>query len=241
MTIIFSILAVIFTLIGGGAALKLGSLNKKFLTRTLAYASGILVSVVFLDILPAGWTLDRTNLSWGILGTLLALFLAESFTVLSSSSEFLEDCEVHAHTLGTFAFMALAVHSLLDGVNITVGFTTGEAAGLNVSLGVILHKFADGVTLVALLLHTGRTPKQAFLLTLALAAATPLGAAMMEPFLRRVPPDVIALFLGVSSGSFLYIAMADILPQLHKANDRVAPFLYPLGYLTVILMNRCGG
>ncbi|MBU2574586.1 MAG: ZIP family metal transporter [Elusimicrobia bacterium] len=241
MIILFSIIAVIFTLIGGGIALKLGSLNKKFLIRTLSYASGILISVVFLDLLPAGWELNRTNLTWGILGALLALFLAESFTVLSSRSEFLEECEVHAHNLGIFAFIALALHSLLDGVNIAVGFKTGTAAGFNVSLGVILHKFADGVTLVALLLHGGRTKKQAFCLSLALAAATPLGAAMMGPFLRCISPDVIALFLGISSGSFLYIAMADILPQLHKANDRVAPFLFPLGYLTVVVMNRFGG
>lgn len=241
MIILFSVIAVVFTLLGGWLTLRLGGLNRKFLNRTLAYASGVLISVAFLDIIPAGWELNRTNLSWGILGTLLALFLAESFTVLNSRSEVLEECEVHAHHLGLFAFIALAIHSVLDGVNIAVGFKTGTAAGLNVALGVILHKFADGVTLVALLLHSGKSRKQAVLFSLALAAATPLGAGAMEPFLKSVSPDATALFLGISCGSFLYIAMADILPQVHRINDRVAPFLFPLGYLTVVLMNRFGG
>ncbi|OGS50015.1 MAG: hypothetical protein A3J79_02165 [Elusimicrobia bacterium RIFOXYB2_FULL_62_6] len=241
MILLFSVIAVLFTLIGAGLTLKFGSLNKKFLTRTLAYASGILISVAFLDILPSGWELGRQHLAWGVLGALLALFLVESFTVLNSCSEVLEECEVHTHHLGAFAFVALAIHSLLDGVNIAVGFETGTAAGFNVALGVILHKFADGVTLVSLLLHSGRSRRQAVLFSLALAAATPLGAAVTGPFLKSVSPEMTALLLGVSGGSFLYIAMADILPQLHKANDRVAPFLFPLGYLTVVLMGYFGG
>ncbi|MDO8803713.1 MAG: hypothetical protein Q7R35_04730 [Elusimicrobiota bacterium] len=153
MVILFSILAVIFTLTGAGAVLKFGGFSKKVLARALAYAAGVLISVALLDIIPAGFSLNANALSYGALTALLALFTLENFAAYSSCSEFMEDCEVH--TFGTVALAAMGLHSLLDGFNIAVGFAPGTISGVNVSLGVILHKFADGVTLASLLLHAG--------------------------------------------------------------------------------------
>ena len=238
MVIIFSILAVIFTLAGAGTVLKFGGLSKKALGRALAYAAGVLISAALLDILPAGFSLNSAALSYGALTALLALFTIENFAAYSSCSEYMEDCEVH--DLGTVALAAMGVHSLLDGFNIAVGFAPGPVTGINVALGVILHKFADGVTLVALLLHAGRTPRQAVKFSLVLAAATPAGALIAAPLLKDLPPGAEAFMLGLSGGSFLYIAMADILPRLHKTYDRLTPVIFPLGFATVLLIRALG-
>ena len=136
---------------------------------------------------------------------------------------------------------AMGLHSLLDGFNIAVGFSSGTVAGFNVALGVILHKFADGITLVSLLLHAGRSPRQALRLSLLLAAATPLGALVAAPLIKAIPPGAEAFALGLSGGSFLYIAMADILPRLHKSMDRVTAAVFPLGFATVFLIHHFGG
>jgi ZIP family zinc transporter len=238
MVIFFSILAVIFTLGGAGAVIKYGGFSKKVLARALAYAAGVLISVAILDIIPAGFDLNAVALSYGILAALLALFTLESFAAHSACSEFMEDCSVH--TLGGVALAAMGLHSLLDGFNIAVGFTPGNVAGFNVALGVILHKFADGVTLASLLLHAGKTPRQAVKFSLWLAAATPAGAFVAAPLLRNLPAGSEAFMLGLSGGSFLYIAMADILPRLHKAYDRLTPAIFPLGFATVFLMRYFG-
>ena len=238
MVILFSILAVIFTLAGAGTVLKFGGLSKITLARSLAYAAGVLISAALLDILPAGFSLSPAALSYGALTALLALFTIENFAAYSSCSEYMEDCEVH--NLGTVALVAMGVHSLLDGFNIAVGFAPGTITGINVALGVILHKFADGVTLVALLLHAGKTPGQAVKFSLWLAAATPAGALLAAPMLKDLPPGAEAFMLGLSGGSFLYIAMADILPRLHKAYDRLPPVIFPLGFATVLLIRALG-
>ena len=238
MVIFFSIIAVIFTLAGAGAVIKFGGFSKKTLARALAYAAGVLISVALLDIIPAGFSLDPEALSYGMLAALLALFTLENFAAHSSCSEFMEDCEVHH--MGAVALTAMGLHSLLDGFNIAVGFTPGNVAGFNVALGVILHKFADGVTLASLLLHAGKTPRQAVKFSLWLAAATPAGAYLAAPLLRGLPPGSEAFMLGLSGGSFLYIAMADILPRLHKTYDRLTPLIFPLGFATVILVRFFG-
>jgi zinc and cadmium transporter len=238
MVLIFSLIAVAFTLAGAWAVLRFGSISKTFLSRTLAYAAGILVAAAVADILPEGFALAPAPLAYGVLSALAALFALESFAARSASSEFIEDCCVH--DLGTFALGAMTLHSLLDGFNIAVGFAPGSIAGLNVVLGVILHKFADGVTLVSLLLHSGKTRSQAVVYSLILALATPLGALAAAPLIKNIPPGTEAFVLGLSGGSFLYIAMADILPRLHRTRDRLLPAVFPLGFATVWLIHLLG-
>lgn len=238
MVIIFSVLAVIFTLAGAGAVLYFGGFSKTFLSRALAYAAGVLIAAALLDILPAGFAIAPAPLSYGALTALFALFTLETFAAYSSCSEYIEEC--HVHNIGAAALAAMGLHSLLDGFNIAVGFAPGTVAGLNVALGVILHKFADGVTLVSLLLHAGRPPRKALNFSLWLAAATPAGAFMAAPLLKSLPPGAEAFALGLSGGSFLYIAMADILPRLHKTSDRLTALIFPLGFATVLLIRAFG-
>lgn len=238
MVLFFSVLAVIFTLTGAGAALKFGAIGRTFLSRALAYAAGVLAAAALLDILPAGYALSATPMAWGALTALAALFALESFAAHNACSEFIEDC--HVHDLGGAALAAMTLHSLLDGFNIAVGFTPGNIAGFNVALGVILHKFADGVTLASLLLGAGRTPRAAAGYALLLAAATPAGAFIAAPLIRNIPPGAEAFALGLSGGSFLYIAMSDILPRLHKTRDRLVPAIFPLGFATVLLIRHFG-
>jgi len=240
MIYLFSIIAVAFTMIGAGLAARFGGVNKRVLSRTLAFSAGVLLSAAFLDIFPEAWRISPMHAAGGCLAALLALFALENFTVMNSCSEYLEDCKVGEHALGAFALAAMTAHSVLDGFNIAVGFKAGTLAGFNISLGIILHKLADGIALVSLLLHSGRTAKQAISLSLCLALATPLGALIVQPLFLSVEPWAEALLLGVSGGSFLYIAMADILPGLHKTYDRLTPAFYALGYAAVIAITALG-
>ena len=241
MIYLFSLIAVAFTMLGAGLTARFGAVNKRLLSRTLAFSAGVLLSAAFLDIFPEAWRLNPGAAAAGCLAALLSLFSLENYTVINSAGEYMENCEVHEHALGTFALAAMTVHSVLDGFNIAVGFKAGSLAGYNISLGVILHKLADGIALISLLLHSGRTVKRALYLSLLLALATPLGALIVEPFFLSVNSWTESFLLGISGGSFLYIAMADILPGLHKTYDRLTPAFYALGYAAVFAITAIGG
>ena len=218
--------------------IKYGGLNRKFLAWSLAFSSGVLVSVAFLDIMPAGTGIDPDRAYMGCLAALLVLFLVESFTVVHSCNEVMEDC--HFHSLGTVAFIALSLHAVTDGINIAVGVKTGGTLGLDIALGVILHKFSGGVALASLLLKSGRDARKTFLMCVFFALMTPAGAFVTAPLLTGITPLSMALLLGLSGGSFIYIAMADILPELHKSHDKMSRLIYPFGYLTVYVIKKLG-
>lgn len=238
MVTLFSFIAVLFTMAGAALVIRYGGLNKRVLTWALAFSSGVLVSVAFMDILPAGTAMDPDKLYAGCLAALLALFLVESFTAVHSCSEAIEDC--HAHSMGLVAFVAMSLHSITDGVNIAVGAHTGGTLGVNIALGVILHKFSGGIALASLLLKSGDSGRKTAWLCFIFAMMTPLGAFVTAPLLAGASQASMALLLGLSAGSFIYIAMADILPELHRNNDKMSRVVYPFGYLTVYLIKRLG-
>lgn len=232
-------LAALIAVAGAWTAARLGALGKDAMSRLLAYSSGIMIAVSFLGIFPEAWKLAPEAAGAGCLTALFALFLLENFAASRSCSEYLSDRQ--ARSLSALALAAMGLHSLLDGFNMAAGFGAGRAAGLNASLGVILHKLADGVALAALLARAGAPPRRILAMSALLAAATPLGAFVVDSALAGMTPAGLSFALGASGGSLIYIAMAGILPQLHTACDRLTAVFFPLGYATVILIHLLAG
>lgn len=239
MLIFSNILAIVLTVGGGLVVLRFGHFNRKILWRILAIGSGVLVSTAFLEILPAGWSNNPDWAGAGVLLAFLLLFFLESFTMMHSCPEYMEGCEIHA--IGVIALSAMSIHSFLDGFNLTIASNTGRITGLTVGIAVAIHKFTDGLALVSLLSQSGRTKKASLLLCFLLALATPVGSFLSSFWLSSIPPAWAGILLGFSGGTLVYIAMADILPRLHKTGDYLCPFLFPAGFLVVAAAHLIGG
>lgn len=225
----FNALAVLATLAGG--RIPISRLSRKGLWRLFALRSGILVSVAFTDILPAAWTADARLAGWGALAAFVLLLYAASLTMVDTCPEYLEECPVHL--LGWAALAALFAHSFIDGFNLGVSFSAGPLAGGAVGLALTLHKLADGFTLTSVFRQAGYSPAQVLGGLAAVAAATPLGSAATALGVTALHPDVKAALLGFAGGSFLYIGAADILPRLHRSDDRAALACFGAGILAV--------
>jgi len=119
----------------------------------------------------------------------------------------------HHPSVGIASALALAGHSLADGVAIGLAFQVGNGVGVAVAIAVIGHDFADGLNTVALMLTHGNSPTKARLLLLLDALTPVLGAALT--LLVTVPDTGLLLYLGAFAGFLLYIGASDILPEAH--------------------------
>ena len=86
-----------------------------------------------------------------------------------------------------------------------------------VALAVLAHDFADGMNTVSLMLVHDNSPRRA-LAMLAVDAAAPIAGALSTLFVR-LPPEALAIYLGVFGGFLLYIGAADILPEAHSRHS----------------------
>ncbi|OGS04623.1 MAG: hypothetical protein A3G41_02105 [Elusimicrobia bacterium RIFCSPLOWO2_12_FULL_59_9] len=235
MLIFFNAMAFALTALGGGLSASSHAMSRESLWRLLSLGSGILLAITFVDVLPEALLLDKRMSGWGLITAFVLFFGLEAVAMMHSCQEYLEDCS--AHILGWTALTALALHAFIDGANLSVSFRAGRWTGEAVGIGMGLHKFAEGLTVTSLFIRYGYSALSSLLLCALLAAATPLGSLAAWRFVSASEAGWVAGLLGFAAGCFLYIAVADILPRIHKTDDKWCPILFTgaLVFTAVIL------
>jgi zinc transporter ZupT len=208
-----------------------------------AFAAGALVTSALIDVIPdALEMLSRSNsplhhqhLMFACSLGFLTFYLFEQF----AHSGHLPDDLTPAHTAhaGLWGATGISVHSLLDGVAVGEAFHAGAGVGWIVSLAVIVHKFADGVSTVGILVNTGGSSREANRM-LVLASVAPLAGLALQAVVP-LPLSLLALLLGWFAGVFLYLGAAALIPAAHAASQsRWLPTATLLGAILVYLLLR---
>jgi zinc transporter ZupT len=142
----------------------------------------------------------------------------------------------HPH-VGVLSALALAAHSLMDGVGIGLGFQVSPSVGILVAIAVISHDFTDGMNTVILMLTHKNTIQKAkwFLFIDALA---PIVGAVSTLFFK-LSSSFLILYLGFFAGFLLYIGASDILPEAHSKKSSLKTIgLTIAGVLFIFLITR---
>jgi zinc and cadmium transporter len=147
----------------------------------------------------------------------------------------------HFHPIGTMALVGILAHSFFDGVAIGSAFGKSGESGRVVATAVFLHEVPEGAITVVILLHTGVTRVRALAWGVLCGALTPIGALVTAPFARGVDPSVLAALLGVSAGSFLYIAATNLLPETHRQGHKSNAVAFVVGALVILGLSRAAG
>jgi zinc and cadmium transporter len=179
----------------------------------VSYAVGALLGVALLALLPEALTLMSATT---VLGTLLAgilLFFALEKLVLIRHCH-TDECEVHGAT-APLVFIGDAFHNFIDGAIICTAVLTSVPLGINTAIAVAAHEIPQEVGDVAILLAAGYSRGRALMLNVVSGAAGLVGAAVAFAAVEVVP-GIRPIVLSLSSASLLYIAMSDLIPDLHR-------------------------
>ncbi|MGH7855035.1 MAG: ZIP family metal transporter [Candidatus Binatia bacterium] len=210
----FYLPTVIFISLLGSFLPLLRELSQRALALLLSFSAGVLLGAVFFHMLPETRALSE-NIGWPILAGFLLIFVMERFIFVHACEE--RECDIHQ--MGIPAFLGISLHSLLDGLALGAGLMLPHL-GPVVLLAVIIHKMPDGMSITSILLSAGWSRRRVAILSLFFSLTTPAGALLAYLFFRSLSPENIAIAIGISSGTFLAIATADILPQVHRIEER---------------------
>lgn len=200
--------ASVFLLLGDGLRVKL-------VPWLISYAVGTLLGVSLLALLPEA--LEHIEASRA-LSTLLAgvvfFFLLEKLVIWRHCHD-AEDCEVHTKSAASLVIVGDAFHTFVDGALIAAAVVTSIPLGVTTALAVVAHEIPQEVGDVAILLHAGYSRTRAFTLNLLSGLGGVLGAVLMLAT-SETAPGVLPYVLSFAAGSFLYVAMSDLIPDLHR-------------------------
>jgi zinc and cadmium transporter len=149
-----------------------------------------------------------------------------------------------AHASGVLVLIGDSVHNALDGVLIAAAFLTSVPLGLVTTVAVAAHEVPHRVGDFAILVHAGFTRRRALLLNLATGLASVAGAVAAYYALRQAF-GALPYALAFAAAGFLYIAVAGLIPGLHRRSDPVTSamqvLLITLGIAVIALAERLSG
>jgi zinc and cadmium transporter len=211
----------VFSLLGSvgattGAALLLvfpTTLRTAVVPALISYSAGVLLAAALLGMIPTA--LGRSSAT-AMLSTVLAglvlFFLLERLALWRHCHE--ADCDVHG-SAGPLILIGDAFHNFVDGVVIAAAFLVSVPLGISTALAVAAHEVPQEVGDFAILLDSGYGKATAFRLNL-ISSATALPGALTGYFWLAQMTKAIDYILALSAASFIYIALADLIPALHR-------------------------
>jgi zinc and cadmium transporter len=210
-----------FALLGSvGAAAGAGLLllfpvgiRQSLVPALVSYATGVLLGAAFLGMIPNALARSTAGaILASVLAGIVLFFVLEKLVLWRHCHD--GRCEVHGQP-GPLILIGDAFHNFVDGVVIAAAFLVSVPLGIGTALAVIAHEVPQEVGDFAILLDSGYSRPRAFWLNMLSAAATLPGALAGYCWLAQTSA-AIPFILALSAASFIYIALADLIPALHR-------------------------
>ena len=200
-------------LVASGILLINDSRRARLIPWLVSYAVGALLGVSMLAILPNALdSLPASRVFGTLLLGILAFFVLEKLVLWRHCH--IHDCEVHDGSVFP-VLIGDAVHNFVDGAVIAAAVMTSVPLGVSTALAVAAHEIPQEVGDFAILLHAGYSRRRALLLNVTSGLASAGGAIVALVALNQVPV-ILPYCLALAAASFLYVAMADLIPGLHR-------------------------
>jgi len=226
-----------FSIIGGALSVLAAGLfllvpqakRSALLPHMVSFAIGALLGAAFLGLLPhalsSQYVTDVHTITQTTLVGILTFFVLEKLVLWRHCHAI--ECEVHGSDdhhhdhiapAGSLVLLGDAVHNFVDGILIAAAFMTDIHLGIVTALAVAAHEIPQEVGDFAILLESGFSRGKAFLFNILASLTTVLGA-LLAYFSLQTVEALVPYVLAVAASSFIYVAVADLIPGLHKRTE----------------------
>jgi zinc and cadmium transporter len=189
----------------------------------ISFAIGALLGAAFLDVLPEAIVAsgDATATTSIVLAGILGFFVLEKLVLWRHCH--IESCEAHepqfgGHDHGRSGLMILVgdtFHNFVDGILIAAAFIEDPRLGMVTALAIVAHEIPQEVGDFLILLHSGYTKARALFFNLLSSLATLVGG-LIAWFALSAAQTVVPALLALAAANMIYVAVADLIPGLHK-------------------------
>ncbi len=206
------------------------ALNKKLLRNLLvtltSFAAGALLAVAFFDLFPESFELSGKKSFGLVLIGLIIFFILERFIHWHHCHG--EECDVHTeHYLN---LVGDSIHNFLDGGIIAAAYLVDTSIGITTTIAVAAHEIPQEIGDFSILIHGGFNERKALLFNF-LTALTAVVGGLLTVYLSSIVNNLVPFLIALSTGGFIYIATADLLPAIAKETNRRKIILHSTAFL----------
>ena len=228
------------------------TLLAKIVNNMVSLSVGILLATAFLHSLPEAFEIPGAQTHYlfaTLLGGLLGFFLLEKIALLRHSHHHEGDGHNHHHghdkeEAGSSGWMILvgdSIHNFVDGVLIASAFLVDHRLGWMTALAVAAHEIPQEIGDYIVLINAGYSRRRAIIYNLISGLAAVVGGIAGWALLSS-HHQLLPYLITISAAAFIYVALADLVPDMHKqrqaAESLLQLVLIALGVLAIMLAHR---
>ena len=191
---------------------------KKYISLFISLAVGALLGDAFIHLIPEAFrnSPNSTIASLLIVSGILIFFIIEKFLHWHHHEDDTE--KKHIYPVGKLLLFTDSFHNLIDGIIIGVSFLVSIPIGIATTLAVVLHEIPQEIGDFAVLIHSGYNKKRALWLNFISALMAIVGVFFALIF-GSIAEAFTLWILPIAAGGFIYIAVADLIPELQKTKE----------------------
>lgn len=188
---------------------------RKYIFLLISLAVGALIGDAFIHLIPEAFAQSQnpTFISTALIAGILIFFILEK--VLHWHHHDTDTAMQHIHPSGHMILISDGVHNFIDGLIIGVSYMVSVEVGIATTLAIILHEIPQEIGDFGVLIHSGYTTTRALFLNF-LSALTALIGVIIALIIGSVTEILTVWLIPLAAGGFIYIAMTDLIPEMHK-------------------------
>ncbi len=207
------------------------NLLHKIIFCLIGFSAGALIGSAFLHILPeAIQTSNSLFVFYCLILGIILFFLMERYLHWRHCHD--KDCHIHAFTY--LNLFGEAFHNFIDGIAIAASFIISIKLGVATTLAIIFHEIPKELGNFGVLIYGGFSRKRALLYNFISALMAILGA-ITGYFISDFAHGFSHFIMPLTAGGFIYIAMSDLIPEVHKENNQRRATLAFISFLLGIV------
>ena len=220
---LLSLLSVLLVSLISLVGIMLFSLHEGFIRKSLlllvGFSAGALLGDVFIHIFPEMLEESEKQIISPFLlvlcGMLLSFVIEKVIHWRHCHCSALPKDSMHIHPVGIMNLIGDGMHNFIDGAIIAGSYLISPPVGVATTIAVVLHEIPQEIGDFAVLLFSGFSVRKAAIFNI-LSACTAFVGALVVLAAASSLPLLGSMLLPIAAGNFLYIAGADLMPELHK-------------------------
>ena len=226
--------------------------NKKFVDFSIGGALGVIVALIFLELVPEAYEHLGLSETWRNIAMLI-ITVAIGFLFMNILDNFIphhehESKHSHKHKddtchdehlghVGVLATVSLFLHNIIEGMTLFATATASMSAGYLLCFGIGLHNIPMGIMIA----NTMKSKKKSLISAISLVLATFIGGLVMS-LVTPVNNFIIGILISLTIGMMIYLCIMELLSQIiHSKNKKISILGIVLGLLLIFISIKFGG
>jgi len=204
----------------------------------VAFATGSLLGAAFFDVLPEAFKGGGDSMLTYVFLGMMMFFVLERYIHWNHCHA--ASCEKHYHPMTYLNIIGGAFHNFVDGAVIAASFLVSIPLGVVTTFAIITHEIPQEMGDFAILIKGGFTRRNAQLFNFLSALTAFLGAGITYLFSKEIE-NMIPMILSIAGGGFIYLATADLIPEIHKETESKNVIMQSLAFvfgISIIIVMR---